>query len=104
MPLLHLNLVGQIMLNSLEIKNFRALEDLKVARLGRVNIIVGKNNSGKSSILEALRIYAGAAQRALLQEIAGMHDEIAEPSDVPTDGGFDDPLPFASFFPGRSFP
>lgn len=70
MPLLHLNLVGQVMLNSLEIKNFRALEDLKVARLGRVNLIVGKNNSGKSSILEALRIYAGGAQRGLLQEIA----------------------------------
>jgi AAA15 family ATPase/GTPase len=29
------------MLNSLEIKNFRALEDFKVAKLGRVNLIGG---------------------------------------------------------------
>jgi len=49
------------MLNSLEIKNFRILEDFKVSKLGRVNLIVGKNNSGKSSVLEALRIYAGNA-------------------------------------------
>jgi AAA15 family ATPase/GTPase len=47
----------------------------EVARMGRVNLIVGKNNSGKSSVLEALRIYAGNAQRALLESIANEHDE-----------------------------
>ena len=46
------------MLNSLVIKNFRMLEDFSVEKLGRVNLIVGKNNSGKSTVLEALRIYA----------------------------------------------
>ena len=62
------------MLNSLEIKNFRILEDFKVSKLGRVNLIVGKNNLGKSSVLEALRIYAGNAQRELLEQIAaGKH-------------------------------
>lgn len=44
------------MLQALEIKHFRVLEDFKVGKLGRVNLIVGKNNSGKSSILEALQI------------------------------------------------
>ena len=63
------------MLNSLEIKNFRILEDFKVSKLGRVNLIVGKNNSGKSSVLEALRIYAGNAQRGLLEQIAAGRDE-----------------------------
>lgn len=43
------------MLNSLKIKHFRALEDFSVAKLSRVNLIVGKNNSGKSTVLEALR-------------------------------------------------
>lgn len=64
------------MLKSLEIKNFRALEDFKVSKLGRVNLIVGKNNSGKSPILEALRIYAGDAQQMAmaghLQEQSGV--------------------------------
>ncbi len=90
------------MLKSLEIKNFRALEDFKVSKLGRVNLIVGKNNSGKSTILEALRIYAGGAQRELLREIAGMHDETTQASE--DERGLADALPFESFFPGRHFP
>jgi AAA15 family ATPase/GTPase len=34
------------MLTSLKIKNFRALDDFDVPKLGRVNLIVGKNNAG----------------------------------------------------------
>lgn len=63
------------MLNNLRIKNFRMLEDLEIPKLGRVNLIVGKNNSGKSTILEALRIYAGKANPSLLREILLGHDE-----------------------------
>jgi AAA15 family ATPase/GTPase len=91
------------MLKSLEIKNFRALEDFKVSKLGRVNLIVGKNNSGKSSILEALRIYAGSAHRSLLEEIAAGHDEKYRPSDTDRDEP-NGPLPFENFFTGRHFP
>ena len=47
-------------LESLQIKNFRMLEDFSVEKLGDVNLIVGKNNSGKSTVLEALRIYASS--------------------------------------------
>lgn len=90
------------MLKSLEIKNFRALEDFKVSKLGQVNLIVGKNNSGKSTILEALRIYAGGANVHLLREIAGLHDETTQISE--DESGFADALPFESFFPGRHFP
>jgi AAA15 family ATPase/GTPase len=51
------------------------LEDLEISKLGRVNLIVGKNNSGKSTILEALRLYANNAQLSLLHEILMEHDE-----------------------------
>ncbi|WP_309729802.1 AAA family ATPase, partial [Chamaesiphon sp. OTE_75_metabat_556] len=44
------------MLKSLKIKNFRCLEEFNLPQLGRVNLLVGKNNSGKTSILEALHI------------------------------------------------
>jgi predicted ATPase len=44
------------MLKSLKIKNFRCLEEFGLPQLGRVNLLVGKNNSGKTSILEALHI------------------------------------------------
>ncbi|MEQ1528516.1 MAG: AAA family ATPase [Methylococcales bacterium] len=66
------------MLNNLRIRNFRMLEDLEISKLGRVNLIVGKNNSGKSTILEVLRIYAGKANPKLLREILSEHDEFFE--------------------------
>ncbi|MEA1869760.1 MAG: AAA family ATPase [Euryarchaeota archaeon] len=91
------------MLNSLEIKNFRMLEDFRVSKLGRVNLIVGKNNMGKSSVLEALRIYAGNAQRGLLEQIAAGHDEtyrLKETEQIESDTRF----PFEDLFTGRQFP
>lgn len=46
------------MLNSLKIANFRRINSLTVNSLRRVNLITGKNNTGKSTILEAIAIYA----------------------------------------------
>ena len=40
-------------MNRLHIKNFKNLEDLQIDKLGRVNLIAGENNVGKSSLLEA---------------------------------------------------
>jgi ABC-type branched-subunit amino acid transport system ATPase component len=42
------------MINSLHIKGFRGFKDFKVEGLGRVNLIIGKNNAGKTSLLEAV--------------------------------------------------
>lgn len=39
-----------------EIERFRRLENLRLDGLGTVNLLVGKNNSGKTSVLEALAI------------------------------------------------
>jgi predicted ATP-dependent endonuclease of OLD family len=44
------------MLKSLKIKNFRCFEEFDLPQLGRVNLLVGKNNSGKTSVLEAIHI------------------------------------------------
>ena len=41
----------------LSIRGFRGFRDLTVPQLGRVTLITGKNNTGKSSILEALRLH-----------------------------------------------
>ena len=91
------------MLDSLLIKNFRSLENFEVSKLGRVNLIVGKNNSGKSSVLEALRIYAGNAHRLLLESIAQGHDERYRTLDGEQLDA-DSLLPFQDFFTGRCFP
>ncbi len=42
------------MIKSFEIDNFRCFEKTKVSGFGRVNLIGGKNNSGKTALLEAL--------------------------------------------------
>ncbi len=57
------------MLNSFQISNFRLFEKLEVKKLGRVNLIVGKNNSGKSTFLEAIQIYANNATYEILLDL-----------------------------------
>lgn len=46
------------MLGSLYIKNFRCLKSFQTNSIRQINLIAGKNNTGKSSILEAVAIYA----------------------------------------------
>lgn len=57
-------------LDSLKIKNFRILEDVTIEKLGHVNLIVGKNNSGKSTVLEALALLAGRGHPIVFTELA----------------------------------
>ncbi|MBC6477476.1 MAG: AAA family ATPase [Hormoscilla sp. GM7CHS1pb] len=45
------------MLRSLKINNFRCFQQLTVTPLERVNLIAGKNNLGKTSLLEAIFIF-----------------------------------------------
>ena len=40
------------MMESLHIKNFKNFKNLTIEKLGKVNLIVGRNNVGKSSLLE----------------------------------------------------
>jgi hypothetical protein len=47
------------MWDELSIRNFRAFKELTLGPLGRVNIIVGGNNTGKTCVLEAGFILAG---------------------------------------------
>ncbi|WP_455852596.1 AAA family ATPase [Pantoea endophytica] len=63
------------MMNSLDISNFKGFKKLSIPKLGRLNLIVGKNNSGKSSVLEALMIYASGGSESILREISISHDE-----------------------------
>ena len=55
------------MLKRLQIRNFRGFNALKIDQLSDINLIVGKNNSGKTSLLEAIFLLSGAgnAQMAI---------------------------------------
>ena len=64
-------------LDSLEIKNFRTFKHLTIEKLGRINLIVGKNSVGKTALLESLWLYA-ARNPSLIWEILQRHDEASD--------------------------
>ncbi len=49
------------MLERLTVRNYRGLHDLTIEGLGRINVFTGKNNAGKTTLLEAVWLLCGAA-------------------------------------------
>jgi len=49
------------MYETIEFSNFRSIKSLKIENLKRINLFVGKNNCGKTSILEGLFLLSGAS-------------------------------------------
>lgn len=54
------------MLQEFRIKNFKAFRDLKLNGFKKVNIFVGKANTGKTSILEALSLFLAKHPQMLI--------------------------------------
>jgi hypothetical protein len=54
------------MYTSFTIQNFRCFERLELSDLARVNLIAGKNNAGKTSLLEAIYINVGNIPQEIL--------------------------------------
>jgi predicted ATPase len=71
-------------LSSLHIAKYRGLNGMKLEDFGRINLIVGSNNAGKTSVLEALALYARPldidnwVNTAWRREIKGSRIPIAE--------------------------
>ncbi|CAM2068336.1 AAA family ATPase [Sulfidibacter corallicola] len=90
------------MLDSLFVKNFRIFEKLEIEKLGRINLIVGRNNTGKSCLLEALHIYAQRADLGLLASLNRIREEdwLFRFSPEESQGLFVEDHPFRFFFHG----
>ena len=63
------------MITSLDIKNFKSLASCRIDNLKRVNLFLGKNNVGKSSLLEAISLYLSQASPVWIQTL--MRDRVA---------------------------
>jgi len=63
------------MFESLDIKNYRNLKELRLSSLGKINLITGKNNTGKSTLLEAIAIYASKGNMSLIYQLLGDRGE-----------------------------
>jgi AAA15 family ATPase/GTPase len=46
------------MINSLYIKNYKLFKELRIESLAQVNLVIGKNNVGKTSLLEAIMLFS----------------------------------------------
>jgi AAA15 family ATPase/GTPase len=57
------------MLKSVKIENFRGFKSFELQQLGRINLLVGENNSGKTSILEAIQLLCSRTNLETLGEI-----------------------------------
>ena len=63
------------MIESLQIEGFRAFQNFSLSGLGRINLIVGENNSGKTSVLEAVQLVASRGDLLALSSITGRRGE-----------------------------
>jgi hypothetical protein len=72
----HAGAPSALPLDSFRVSGFRGLRDLRIPELGRVNLFVGMNNAGKSSLLEAIHLYAGGATPTPLQQLLTGREEI----------------------------
>ena len=62
----------------LTIRGFRGIKELTLPKLGRVNLLAGKNNTGKSSVLEALLLHAQNGSPEVIKEILAFRGEVVE--------------------------
>ena len=63
------------MMESFYIQNFKNFEELTLGQLRRVNLIVGKNSVGKSTLLEAIAIYLSDGDENCMKEVLARRGE-----------------------------
>src|SRR5437879_963178 len=56
-----------ILVTEVRVRNFRCLRAVNIA-LDNLTVVIGENNSGKSSFLDALYAAIGAGQRSLTED------------------------------------
>lgn len=88
------------LIESLRIKGFRCFSELTIPSFGKVNLITGKNNAGKSSLLEAIRILVSRGSLATMQGILNYREETNELNDLKRGVLTNDFGPYRSLFTG----
>ena len=67
---------NKLHLESLSIEGFRGIDTLTIPRLGRVTLLVGKNGVGKTTALDAVRVYAAHGDFSAMADVLKNRDEI----------------------------
>ncbi len=69
-------------LPNLSIEGFRGVQKLSIPRLGRVTLIAGRNGVGKTTVLDAVRIYASRGRLSALTTLLVNREEITVGADA----------------------
>ena len=88
-------------LPSLSIQGFRGIDKLEIPRLGRVTLFTGKNGVGKTTLLDAVRVYAARGRYSILTNILQEREELTDSEDG--DGRKSSAPNWESLFYGREF-
>ena len=62
---------------SLRIEGFRGIDSLTISRLGRVTLLAGRNGTGKTTVLDAVRIFADHGRLSSLAAVLDRSEEYA---------------------------
>ena len=88
-----------LLLPSLSIAGFRGIDNLKINRLGRVTLLAGCNGVGKTTVLDAIRIYADRGHVASLVAMLRRSEEVVQSNEDTTVA---ESLDFEALFHGRA--
>ena len=75
------NKVSGLLLQDLAIENFRGIEKLSLPSMGRVTLLAGENGVGKTTVLEAVRVYGARARYAVLLGLLTDREEFSLATD-----------------------
>ena len=64
------------MLKSIKIQNFKNIQHLEIPVLSSVNLITGKNSTGKTSLLEAVGLWASHVDFELIYTLIDKRGEL----------------------------
>lgn len=92
--------MSDLHLSDLTTKGFRGVGHLTIPRLGCVTLLVGKNGVGKTTVLEAVRLFAARGHASAVSRVLRHRQEIYTASNE--DGSFASKLNAKALFHGRS--
>ena len=94
------------MYSSIRITGYRGFDSFRMEGLGRVNLLVGTNNSGKTSILECIELLRSPGNPHVLASIVGRRGEWGYTADEDARASLDHraPLDVKHLFANRELP
>ena len=93
---------SQLHLPDLTIQGFRGIDQLSIPRLGRVTLLAGRNGVGKTTVLDAIQVYASRGDYSTLYSLLQNREELAVATNEDGDTRF---LPDCrALFYGRDVP